>query len=108
MKKPPSGRLFSCTVPQTPLYRSLSFNQESTVAKPVTPQEQDWFYERLRNAKVEVQLFLVNGVRLIGRIDHIDRYTVLLSKGPSSQVVYKHAISTVVPPTGFEIGGPDS
>jgi len=78
------------------------------VAKPVTPQEQDWFYERLRDAKVDVQLFLVNGVKLIGRIDHVDRYTILLSRGSSSQVVYKHAISTVVPPTGFEIGGPDS
>lgn len=77
------------------------------MAKPVAPQEQDWFYEHLRDAKVDVQLFLVNGVKLIGRIDHVDRYTILLSRGSSSQVVYKHAISTVVPPTGFEIGGPD-
>jgi host factor-I protein len=78
------------------------------VAKPVAPQEQDWFYERLRDAGVDVQMFLVNGVRLIGRINHFDRYTVLLSRGPSSQVVYKHAISTVLPPPGFEMNGPDS
>ncbi|MBD2745935.1 RNA chaperone Hfq [Microvirga sp. BT688] len=74
----------------------------------MAPQEQDWFFERLRDARVDVQVFLVNGVKLIGRIDHFDRYTVLLSRGPSSQVIYKHAISTVVPPAGFEMSGSDS
>jgi host factor-I protein len=70
-------------------------------------QQQDWFFERLRDTKADVQIFLVNGVRLNGRVERFDRYTVLLSRGSSSQVVYKHAISTVVPPEGFQIGSPD-
>jgi host factor-I protein len=78
------------------------------VAKPVAPQEQDWFFERLRDARVDVQVFLVNGIKLIGRINHADRYTILLSRDASSQVIYKYAISTIVPPVGFEMSGPDS
>jgi host factor-I protein len=83
-------------------------NQESTVAKPVAPQERDWFFERLRDARVDVQVFLVNGIKLIGRIDRVDRYTILLCRDASSQVIYKHAISTVVQLLGLELGGPDS
>jgi host factor-I protein len=82
-------------------------NQESTVAKPVAPQERDWFFERLRDARVDVQVFLVNGIKLIGRIDRVDRYTILLCRDASSQVIYKHAISTIVPPASFEMNGPD-
>jgi host factor-I protein len=77
------------------------------VAKPVTPQQQDWFFDRLRRASVDVNVFLINGVRLIGRIDQFDRYTVLLTRGSTSQTVYKHTISTVALPEGFEISPPE-
>ena len=70
-------------------------------------QNQDWLFERLSASRVDVQMFLINGIRLNGRIERFDRYTVLLSRGSSSQVVYKHAISTVVPPEGFQIDSPD-
>jgi host factor-I protein len=70
-------------------------------------QQQDWLFERLRDTKADVQIFLVNGVRLNGRVERFDRYTVLLSRGSSSQVVYKHAISTVVLPEGFQIDSPN-
>jgi host factor-I protein len=77
------------------------------VAKPVTSQEQDWFFERLRSSKVDVNMFLINGVKLTGRIDRFDRYTVLLTRGSASQTVYKHAISTISLPEGFEISLPE-
>ncbi|WP_262267214.1 MULTISPECIES: RNA chaperone Hfq [Microvirga] len=77
------------------------------MAKSVSPQEQDWFFERLRGARVDVNMFLINGVRLIGRIDRFDRYTVLLTRGSSSQTVYKHTISTIAVPEGFEISPPE-
>ncbi len=77
------------------------------MAKPIAPQEQAWFFKRLRDARVEVSVFLVNGVRLIGRIDHFDRYTVLLTRSRSPQTVYKHTISTIVPPEGFELSPPE-
>ncbi|WP_262029703.1 RNA chaperone Hfq [Microvirga sp. Mcv34] len=77
------------------------------MAKSVSPQEQDWFFERLRGARVDVNMFLINGVRLIGRIDRFDRYTVLLARGSSSQTVYKHTISTIALPEGFEISPPE-
>jgi host factor-I protein len=77
------------------------------MAKPVSPQQQDWFFERLCGSKVDVNVFLINGVRLIGRIDRFDRYTVLLTRGSTSQIVYKHTISTIAPPEGFEISPPE-
>lgn len=52
-------------------------------------------------------MFLINGIRLNGRIERFDRYTILLSRGGASQVVYKHAISTIVPPEGFQVNAPD-
>jgi host factor-I protein len=77
------------------------------MAKPVSQQEQDWFFERLRGVRVDVNLFLINGVRLIGRIDRFDRYTILLTRGSASQTVYKHTISTISLPEGFEISPPE-
>ncbi len=68
---------------------------------------QDLFLNELRKEKVPVSVFLVNGIKLHGVVDSFDQYIVML-KNSVTQMVYKHAISTVVPsrlvtvPTGEE------
>jgi host factor-I protein len=57
---------------------------------------QDPFLNALRKEKVPVSIYLVNGIKLQGQIDSFDQFVVLL-KNSVSQMVYKHAISTVVP-----------
>lgn len=57
---------------------------------------QDGFLNTLRKEKVNVSIFLVNGIKLHGVVDSFDQYVVML-KGQVTQMVYKHAISTVVP-----------
>lgn len=84
---------------------------------------QDPFLNSLRKDRIPVSIFLVNGIKLQGQIESFDQYVVLL-KNTVSQMVYKHAISTVVParnprssttgtgaqtqsaaPTGYQAGG---
>jgi len=57
---------------------------------------QDPFLNTLRKERVPVSIYLVNGIKLQGQIDSFDQFVVLL-KNSVSQMVYKHAISTVVP-----------
>ncbi|MFV2054878.1 MAG: RNA chaperone Hfq [Thiohalomonadales bacterium] len=57
---------------------------------------QDPFLNALRKERVPVAIYLVNGIKLQGHIDSFDQFVVLL-KNSVSQMVYKHAISTVVP-----------
>ena len=57
---------------------------------------QDPFLNALRKEKVPVSIYLVNGIKLQGTIDSFDQFVVLLNNSVS-QMVYKHAISTVVP-----------
>jgi host factor-I protein len=57
---------------------------------------QDPFLNLLRKDKVPVSVYLVNGIKLQGTIDSFDQFVVLL-KNSVNQMVYKHAISTVVP-----------
>jgi len=58
---------------------------------------QDAFLNHVRKAKVPVTIFLINGVKLQGVISWFDNFCVLLKRDGQSQLVYKHAISTVVP-----------
>ena len=58
---------------------------------------QDVFLNQLRKTKAPVTLFLVNGVKLQGIITWFDSFSVLLRRDNHSQLVYKHAISTVMP-----------
>lgn len=58
---------------------------------------QDIFLNHLRKNKNPVTLFLVNGVKLQGIITWFDNFCVLLRRDAHSQLVYKHAISTVMP-----------
>jgi host factor-I protein len=57
---------------------------------------QDPFLNQLRKEHVQVSIYLVNGIKLQGQIESFDQYVVLL-KNTVTQMVYKHAISTVVP-----------
>jgi host factor-I protein len=57
---------------------------------------QDPFLNALRKERIPVSIFLVNGIKLQGTIDSFDQFVILL-KNTVSQMVYKHAISTVVP-----------
>lgn len=57
---------------------------------------QDPFLNALRREKVPVSIYLVNGIKLQGQIESFDQFVILL-KNTVSQMVYKHAVSTVVP-----------
>lgn len=58
---------------------------------------QDTFLNTLRKSKVPVTLFLVNGVKLQGIVTWFDNFSVLLRRESHAQLVYKHAISTIMP-----------
>ncbi|ROR32029.1 RNA chaperone Hfq [Inmirania thermothiophila] len=57
---------------------------------------QDPFLNTLRKERIPVSIYLVNGIKLQGQIESFDQYVVML-KNSVSQMIYKHAISTVVP-----------
>ena len=57
---------------------------------------QDPFLNILRKDRIPVSIYLVNGIKLQGQIESFDQYVVLL-RNTGTQMVYKHAISTVVP-----------
>lgn len=74
---------------------SVSNNKgASLMSKGHTLQEP--FLNLLRKDRVPVAIFLVNGIKLQGQIESFDQFVVLL-KNSVSQMVYKHAISTIVP-----------
>ncbi len=58
---------------------------------------QDTVLRHLREHKVPVTVFLANGIRLQGHVGAFDVYSVLLVRDRQAQVVYKHAISTILP-----------
>ena len=64
---------------------------------------QDPFLNALRKERVPVSIYLVNGIKLQGQVDSFDQFVVLL-KNSVSQMVYKHAISTVVPSRPISLG----
>jgi host factor-I protein len=69
-------------------------NKENSMAKGQSLQ--DPFLNQLRKERVPVSIYLVNGIKLQGQIESFDQYVVLL-RNTVTQMVYKHAISTVVP-----------
>ncbi|GLQ46550.1 RNA-binding protein Hfq [Dyella lipolytica] len=64
---------------------------------------QDPFLNALRRERVPVAIYLVNGIKLQGTIESFDQFVVLL-RNQVSQMVYKHAISTVVPSRNVRVG----
>jgi host factor-I protein len=57
---------------------------------------QEPFLNALRKEKIPVAIYLVNGIKLQGQVDSFDQYVIIL-KNTINQMVYKHAISTIVP-----------
>jgi host factor-I protein len=57
---------------------------------------QDPFLNTLRRDKIPVSVFLVNGIKLQGKVESFDQFVIVL-KNTVNQMVYKHAISTIVP-----------
>ena len=64
---------------------------------------QDAFLNHVRKAKVPVTFFLINGVKLQGVITWFDNFCVLLRRDGQSQLVYKHAVSTIQPATPLNL-----
>ena len=69
---------------------------------------QDTFLNSVRKNKNPVTLFLVNGVKLQGVITWFDNFSVLLRREGTVQLVYKHAISTIMPSLPIDLLGEDS
>lgn len=64
---------------------------------------QDPFLNALRKERVQVSIYLVNGIKLQGHVESFDQYVILL-KNTLTQMVYKHAVSTIVPAKSVNIG----
>lgn len=62
-----------------------------------TQNLQDTFLNNVRKGKIPVTIFLVNGVKLLGVVTWFDNFCVLLRREGQIQLVYKHAISTIMP-----------
>lgn len=77
-------------------------SKKVTKALPI----QDPYLNALRKERINVSIYLVNGVKLQGKVDSFDQFVVLL-RSNVTQMVYKHAISTIVPmrdPKPYEYG----
>ena len=64
---------------------------------------QDVFLNKIRKDKVPVTVFLVNGVKLQGIVTWFDNFSVLLRRDAHAQLVYKHAISTIMPANPIQL-----
>ena len=69
---------------------------------------QDTFLNSVRKNRNPVTLFLINGVKLQGVITWFDNFSVLLRREGTVQLVYKHAISTIMPSLPIDLFGEDS
>jgi host factor-I protein len=69
---------------------------------------QDVFLNHIRKTKAPVTVFLVNGVKLQGVVTWFDNFCVLLRRDAHSQLVYKHAISTIMPSAPVQLFEPET
>ena len=67
------------------------------MASEKTQNVQDVFLNNIRKNKIQVTVFLVNGVKLQGVVTWFDNFCVLLRRNNHIQLIYKHAISTIMP-----------
>jgi host factor-I protein len=79
-------------------------NKEIAMSKGQSLQEP--YLNALRRERIPVSIYLVNGIKLQGQIESFDQFVILL-KNAVSQMVYKHAISTVVPARNVKLPRPD-
>jgi host factor-I protein len=68
---------------------------------------QDTFLNNVRKNKTPLTIFLINGVKLQGVVTWFDNFCVLLRRDGMSQLVYKHAISTIMPATPIQLFEPE-
>jgi host factor-I protein len=68
---------------------------------------QDVFLNYIRKQKIPVTVFLVNGVKLQGITTWFDNFSILLRRDGHTQLVYKHAISTIMPSTPVQLFEPE-
>ncbi len=69
---------------------------------------QDTFLNSVRKTKTPLTIFLVNGVKLQGIVTWFDNFCVLLRRDGQSQLVYKHAISTIMPAAPVQLYEPEA
>ena len=69
---------------------------------------QEDFLNDLKKNKVSVTVFLINGVKLQGIITWFDENSLLLRRGGHTQLIYKHAVSTIMPSTAVDIAIPEA
>ncbi|MEL6365561.1 MAG: RNA chaperone Hfq [Pseudomonadota bacterium] len=69
---------------------------------------QDVFLNQIRKARIPVTVFLVNGVKLQGVVTWFDNFCLLLKRDGAAQLVYKHAISTVMPSQPVQLWDEDA
>lgn len=74
----------------------------STKEQPINVQ--DAFLNHLRKSRQPITVFLTNGVKLQGKLTWFDNFSLTLSRDGITQLVYKHAISTVMPVDAFQVG----
>lgn len=72
-----------------------------------TQNLQETFLNQLRRDKVSVTMFLMNGFQLHGTVKSFDGFTVVMDSDGKQQLIYKHAISTIVPPRPIELDETD-
>jgi host factor-I protein len=82
------------------LSKDVDKKRTKTMAAEKTQNLQDTFLNYVRKNKTPLTIFLINGVKLQGIVSWFDNFCVLLRRDGHSQLVYKHAISTIMP------GGP--
>ena len=77
---------------------------KEAAAKGKAPSLQDAFLNLLRKEKAPVTVFLVKGVKLQGIVTWFDNFSILLRRDGQSQLVYKHAVSTIMPGQPIDAG----
>jgi host factor-I protein len=95
--RPPGASNDDSPQDQPPTTNSKDNKKDRAVATEKSQNVQDVFLNHVRKNKTPVTVFLVNGVKLQGIITWFDNFSVLLRRDGHTQLVYKHAISTVMP-----------
>ena len=93
----PKGTLTARSKPPSSEPETASSPAPAPAASPKGANLQDVFLNYLRREKLPVTMFLVKGVKLQGIVTWFDNFSILLRRDGQSQLVYKHAISTIMP-----------
>lgn len=96
-KWPPGSPILTVNNNEAAAFPAAGYNLRLKTMAAEKQNLQDAFLNNVRKSKVPVTIFLMNGVKLQGIITWFDNFCVLLRRDGQSQLVYKHAISTVMP-----------